>query len=447
MPPEQNDTPGREPGHRWPILLEGDLAGRHDERLTEIAAQLGSLVEKYLGGDLPADSPPEAMHLRNPVVGGGAAGIALFFAYLAQARPGQGYDSLADLALETALTAVAETAMSPTLFGGFTGVAWAVSHLEGRFGEPEAEDPVAEIDPVLLEFLATSPWRGDYDLISGLVGYGTFAAERLPRPAAVACLERVIDRLNEIAERGPDGITWFTRPELVPPNQREMFPDGYYNLGLAHGVPGIITLLGTAVAAGVSAARAGELLDGAVRWLLSQQLPVDSSSRFATMAFPGIEPRPSRLAWCYGDAGIMASLVFAARCAGEPTWEEFALELARQAAGRDSDTCGVLDAPLCHGAAGLAHIFTRLFHATGEENLGAAARLWFEKTLGLRRPGQGIAGYQAWEDEGWQTNPGLLTGAAGIGLAFLGATTSIAPDWDRLLLVSVPPRLNPSQGD
>jgi hypothetical protein len=36
-------------------------------------------------------------------------------------------------------------------------------------------------------------------------------------------------------------------------------------------------------------------------------------------------------------------------------------------------------------------------------------------------------------------DPGLLTGAAGIALALLAATSLIEPAWDRVLLVAVPP--------
>lgn len=41
---------------------------------------------------------------------------------------------------------------------------------------------------------------------------------------------------------------------------------------------------------------------------------------------------------------------------------------------------------------------------------------------------------------GWRVDPGFLTGAAGIGLALLAAVAPVKPEWDRLLLVSIPPR-------
>ncbi len=36
--------------------------------------------------------------------------------------------------------------------------------------------------------------------------------------------------------------------------------------------------------------------------------------------------------------------------------------------------------------------------------------------------------------------PGLLDGACGVALVLLAALTSLAPDWDRHLLVSLPPK-------
>ncbi|SRR6266536_3468501 len=73
--------------------------------------------------------------------------------------------------------------------------------------------------------------------------------------------------------------------------------------------------------------------------------------------------------------------------------EREALAIARRADAREPEIAGVKDAGLCHGAAGLGHIFNRLFQATGEEVFREAARYWFERTLEMKRTGQGIAGF------------------------------------------------------
>jgi hypothetical protein len=362
------------------------------------------------------------------------------FAYLAQAGLDGRAAETALRFLNEAVEAVGTVPMSPGLYSGFLGIAWAAEHVNRLLTTAE-DDPNEAADAALLEHLKQPPWRCQYDLISGLVGVGVYALERLPRPTAVTSLERVIDRLAERAERRADGITWHTRAELLFSEERERYPAGYYNLGVAHGVPGVIALLGAACAAGVGAAKARPLLRGAVGWLLRQQLPAGAGSRFPTLLAPGVEPAACRLAWCYGDAGVAVALLSAARGLDEPAWEREALAIARAAAARQANTAGVRDAGLCHGAAGLGH----LFHAAGDPCFAEAARFWFYRCLEMREPGRGVAGFSCYwssQDDSacWLKDPGLLTGAAGIALALLAASTPIEPAWDRLLLAGIPER-------
>jgi hypothetical protein len=245
------------------------------------------------------------------------------------------------------------------------------------------------------------------------------------------------------------GFTWHTAPNLLPQWQRELHPEGYFNLGLAHGVPAVIALLGQANALGVHAPRSLTLLEGAVAWLLAQKNPEGSGSCFATIVSPRYaqETGPSRIAWCYGDLGLGVALLWAARSVGRGDWEAEALAIARLAAKREVAKAGVRDAGLCHGAAGNAHIFNRLWQATGEELFREAALTWFEETLALRQPGLGLGGFRAWmpgpeakdNPEPWVDAEGLLEGAAGIGLALLAAVTPMEPQWDRMLMVTLPP--------
>ena len=409
---------------QWRPILDGTLAERARATIDDIVKALPD---------------PSESGIANHSLAGGNAGLALLCGYLALT----GYDDEENAAqfLEKAIHAVSTEQVGPTFYGGFAGIAWVAEHLQTQLQQLD-EDANEEIDEVLEGFLKQSEWVDDYDLISGLVGYGVYALDRLPRPVAVKCLELIIEHLAQTAERNAEGITWRTSPELLPDHQRKDAPEGYYNVGLAHGVPGVIAFLGLACAAGIAVDKARPLLDGAVAWLLSQQL-ADADSAFPSWVVPGVESGNCRLAWCYGDAGLCAALLIAARSIGNPKWEEEAINIARRAALRPVKTVGAKDAGLCHGAAGIAHIFNRMFHATGDELFKDRAKFWFEQTLDMGRPGKGVGGYLAYHpdengNEGWADDPGLLTGAAGIALALLAATTDVVPDWDRMLLVSIP---------
>ncbi len=128
---------------------------------------------------------------------------------------------------------------------------------------------------------------------------------------------------------------------------------------------------------------------------------------------------------------------------GEPAWEREALDIGLHSAARPESTALIRDAGLCHGAAGLGHLFNRLYQSTGEERFAGAARFWFERTLRFQQRGEGVAGFQAWEVNpetkvpGWRPEAGFLEGATGIGLALLGAISGVEPAWDRVLLLSV----------
>lgn len=378
---------------------------------------------------------------------GGATGLSIFYTYLAQVVPDRDYEATALAHLDRAMALVGQQRLGPSLYSGFTGVAWAIEHLTGRLLERGDEDPCADIDEALHRFLADPGTPMQYDLINGLAGLGVYALERMPRPSAAACLARIVELLDRQAEKTPEGVTWWTSPALLPPETRQACASGHYNIGLAHGIPAVIALLGAVCATGPAPARPGAraLLDGAVSWLLAHQLDGTVGSMFSAHVIPGSPPRPSRQAWCYGDPGVAMALLVAGSASGQPGVCEHALRIARFAAAQPPERVGVIDAGLCHGAAGLAHLYHRIHRATGDDLAAAAARNWIGRLLAMRTPGLGIAGFRAWDPApgagtraslGWRDTPGLLTGAAGIALALLAAATPVEPAWDRLLLVS-----------
>ena len=134
---------------------------------------------------------------------GGTPARPIFFAYLDLVRPGQGYDDVAMELLERAIDTTGQVQAPPGFYSGFSGVAWTLEHLRGRLFEDDGEDPGEEVVAALVEHVSLSPWRGHYDLISGLVGFAVYALERLPRPGGRECLERVVARLAETAEPQP----------------------------------------------------------------------------------------------------------------------------------------------------------------------------------------------------------------------------------------------------
>jgi lantibiotic modifying enzyme len=116
--------------------------------------------------------------------------------------------------------------------------------------------------------------------------------------------------------------------------------------------------------------------------------------------------------------------------------------LACRAAERPEAETKVVDAGFCHGTAGLAHLYNRMYQATGEPRLGRAAVHWLERTLEWCRLAEDGGGWwvagSADPRQGPWTGIDLVHGAAGIALVLLAAATPVEPVWDRMFLLSAP---------
>jgi lantibiotic modifying enzyme len=414
----------------WQPILSGTTAQQALQAVDDIAESVDSIAARE----------------RHPSLAKGQAGLSLLYTWLARTRRAAHADVSARQCLDRAVEAVSTQPMTASLWGGFTGVAWT-AELVDRLLDPEADDRSEVVDDALLRLLSRGEgWSAPYDLVVGLTGLGVYALQRHPRPLAIECLHRVVALLHECARHDEHGLYWWTPPaEILDQEDRKRYPTGRVDLGVAHGVAGAIALLGSICGVGVEQATARPLLDGAVRWLLAHSVANEVGPTFPVWVAPGFQPCPARCAWCYGDPGIAAALLIAARGVGDAGWEQAAVALACRAAERPPSETGVVNASFCHGAAGLAHLYNRMYQATGEPKLGRAALYWIERTLDFYRRARDNAG--AWVRGNWEpgqrerwtwTGVDLADGAAGVALVLLAAATSVEPTWDSMFLVSPP---------
>jgi hypothetical protein len=412
----------------WRPLFSGDLAAQVLAIVDDIADATTGPTEPP--GNLPAEDEPAWRCSLDAL-----AGQSLLHAYLALHGGAEARTDAAIALLDQATDAAGTPTVRPGLYYGFSGTTWVASHLAGRLFE-ETQDNCLEVDETLLATLADPMWNARYELLTGVVGMGVYARERLPRPSAVRLIEAVVGRLESCAERTAAGVAFYNPVETLSPEYHDVAPHGWYNLGIAHGIAGVISFLGSLCRIGVAAERAAPLLAGSVAWLLTRELPADGDWRFKCTYTPDRDIDICRLGWCHGDLAVATALLVAARGAGEPSWEQHARRIARSAAALTVDNTPVPDASLCHGAAGIGHLFNRLYQETDEPSLGDAARSWLRKAVAMCEPGRGIGGYQQFERGKKYNNPGFRVGSSGIALALLAAASPVPPDWDRLLMAS-----------
>jgi class I lanthipeptide synthase len=443
-------------GSRVIAQAEGTLVRSWSPLLSGANAQAARAAAEDIGYDLARWPFPCSPSTWPQVPGGawslglpaGRAGRALFYAYLAAAtRDSRApWLRLAQRLIGEALDGLVAVADVDGFYFGLPGILWAAGHVPA---EPRSRKRLAgalrRADQRLARLVAGETWLGPYDLTAGLVGVGLYFLERLPEPGAAAGLDDVLRLLDRAAHRSDTGAAWFTPPHLLAADEHELFPQGCYKVALAHGGLGIAAFLARACAAGHGGANARDLLGEAVRWLLAHREADERGSHFPTLVAPDGARVAAKMpwAWCQGDLGAAAALLSVAECTGDRLLAERATNIAVALARRLEKADGPPSPGLCHGAAGVGHLFNRLYQATLHPEIGRAAIRWVERTLAFRRPGRTIGGFSLpisqLEPDGAavvRADGALLTGAAGIGLTLLAASSSCAPEWDRMLLVS-----------
>ena len=351
-------------------------------------------------------------------------GFAVFFSYLHAATGVEAWKQLAvtqiDLAMDAVPLALAQR--RPFLAYGVAGLGWAIAHLDGWILE-DVGDGLDDIDAMLIELVAADAVT-NFALPKGLVGYGVYALERLPRPSAKRLLELVVAKLVALARPHGAGIAWEMVDDLISEDVRARHPDGIWIRGMFEGTASAVALLAAAEHVGARHDRSREIIDRGLAYVWSS-----------------VSTSP---AWGVGDLGIAAAIV---ATVDGPQRE---IAIARARALTSIDPPSVSNPNLVVGAAGTALTFQRLHAATGDDAFRIASRAWFERVIALYDETRGGGGFRFWQDPkqaelipeldvGWIVDPGLLSGAAGVGLALLAATTTIEPRWDRLMSLSRAP--------
>lgn len=378
-----------------------------------------------------------------PGVLSGYTGAALFFAYYAQYTGEQRHQDFSFELLERSITAMSEEAMILTHCTGISGICWTIQHFinQGFADQEGMEDIFEDVNDMLGSYMREELAEGQCDFLHQGLGAALYFLERPVDEISTRYLTEAVDLLAAAATEFPDGISW---KDNFSKTSMQLSGDAVcYNLGLAHGVPAILVVLALIYAKGIAQEEAGRLLEGGVRWLLATRNPEvpANQSLFPVIVDPekqAYSTNESRLGWCYGDLGIGITLLNIGHLMHNELYKSEGLAILRHiAAHRDAANGGINDACLCHGSAGVSHIFRRAYQLTQDAAMLAGAEHWLEEALRADTHEDGAAGYKFFAATAYENSYNLLEGISGIGLAILASQdTEHAPDWDRSLLIS-----------
>ena len=322
---------------------------------------------------------------------------------------------------------------------GLAGIGWLYEYLSQRkITDYDTNILLEDFDNYLEKALKNFLLEKNYDFLHGGVGVALYFAKRaIKKKELVNVLNQFLDDLERISIENDGTLKWrsYLSEEI-----------GWgYNISLAHGMASIVSILAKLhQIEGIDKEKTERLLFGVVPYILAQEINKDKyGSYFSCFALESTSNIfKSRMGWCYGDLGIASALFQAGKVLNENVWIDKSLEILLFAATkrRGLEDNFVRDAELCHGTAGIGHIFYRVWWNTRLPQFKEAADYWFDQTLKMAKFSDGLAGFKTMEvPDGkpkWINKYGLLEGISGIGLAMLTYYHETEPTWDECLLLS-----------
>lgn len=454
---DATDATGTQAGPSWRPALSGALQERAVACARDVGLRLAD-PERVLAAAAEAGRRSHRFEFAGPSLACGFPSIALTLLHLARALPGEGWEQRLHTALGLSARSTAQSPLhGPGLYGGTAGLALVLAAAAGT--EPRYAPTAGKVHAALLAQVAAGPWqltatepRGTYtkdhlyDVVTGASGVlGALLATGGGDPAGQEAAGPLIGYLTGVADAGAGGTGRLLSPaDAVDPALLEECPQGYFDLGMAHGAAGPLAALSLAC-------RAGHRVPGqlkAVRvlsdWVVEHRVRDpwgvnwpnhvgrhDPPGQAAATARP-----PSRAGWCYGAPGIAMALWHAGHALEAPALRRLAVEAVESTLRRPVSERHIPSPSLCHGVAGLLMVCLRLAQDEPGSSVQEHVPVLAEQILGLFDP-EAPLGFRDEEQPGvFVDDPGFLTGAAGVALALLAAATPVAPSWDRALLMS-----------
>ncbi|MFI5343474.1 MAG: lanthionine synthetase C family protein [Chlamydiales bacterium] len=348
------------------------------------------------------------------------------------------------------------------LYGGLTGVCFSLQ--QASKNGTRYQSLIATLNAYLIDKIAPHylfPLQKNldafqpsppalYDVVQGIVGIGVYALLNFNQPAFRDLAIQIIRLL--IALTHPIKITDNIVPGWYTPlvyqfleKDKKLYPAGNFNLGLAHGAPGILAFLSVALLHGVEIQGQREAMQRVVDWLYNYRSEKDHHVFWqARISFEeqisGIREEISffpRDAWCYGTPGVARSLFLAGKALENEELKMFAFRAFLTIFDRDRSQWHLPGPTLCHGISGLLMITRQMAQDTQSSELHEKTSFLKKILLEYYQP-QYPFGFRDLEPSKNGKNieidkAGFLEGAAGTLLSLIDDPCS---NWYAPLLIS-----------
>lgn len=321
------------------------------------------------------------------------------------------------------------TSLNSTLCNGKSGVYFFFNYLN-KIGL--LEDDVKNILCSDEEYLANQALQyikiGNYDFLHGSIGicyyllYSNYKNEKFFR--------QIFNELDNI-RISHNGII----PEWNFESQD--FDSTKINLGLAHGLPSILKFCIESYKNNICKIQSQELAQMIVSDIMRCKNHNIDLSYFGSTYDKDINSRNSRLAWCYGDLSLAFILFQYATIFNDNEIKEFSIEvLAFSTLRKKFSETFVNDVGICHGSAGIVHIYNKIWMETKDKRFKNARDFWINDILNTWENKDDLIFKRYIGKAGkFEYSNSLLEGVTGVGLVLTSILTN-DNSWDYCIMLN-----------
>ncbi|MEM9859538.1 MAG: lanthionine synthetase C family protein [Bacteroidota bacterium] len=374
---------------------------------------------------------------------GGTTGIAMFYANLYELTGDSSYLEKCESLIVFTIEKLSKVEISHRFSDGISGIAWGIDYLINKeFIEDDGEDIFELLDDYIYDSARLDLKVGNYDFLHGGMGAVLYALQRLKSNKSMSFLKDFINEISRIKEEDRFGFKW-EDPFFL---KEKYSYSKTYNLGMAHGIPSILEVLRRIYSKHLFEEETSRLVHGGLSWIEHCKLNTpESPSIYPNCVLDkiGQSDGPSRMAWCYGDLSLAILFWKCGETYKKENWKHEGMNLMTNSVKRSDPLQNkYYDAGICHGTAGIAHLFKRFHNATQRNEFNQRSIFWINETLNQSRHKSGLAGYRLYSRtekndvvyHRWKNSHFFLEGIAGIGMVLISHLNN-KTDWDNCLLI------------
>jgi hypothetical protein len=305
----------------------------------------------------------------------------------------------------------------------------------------QIDEILEEIDEVLEEHIDIYNKKNNLDILHGLLGIGLYFIERENKIR----VNDIVKILSAKKITTKEGYVYWKKYDSY-----DVF-DTILDMGNAHGIGANIFFLSKVLSKKIFLTEdltivVNDLIDNSINFYLNNTQIITkeiySYYPFKILATDfeqnTLTAANSRLGWCYGDLGVLYTLLMASILLQKKSFEKVILERLVFVASRTLEKeKHSIDAGFCHGTCGIAILFLNIYYVSNNEVFWETANYWLKETINKKNVAQSneYVDYGFAIENTMEKNISIIEGLAGVLICYHKFLYSDAPILEELLMI------------